>query len=275
MREMRARWDRRALWASLLLAALALMCYAPLAGAQDDSVVRVVYFTSSECPICRSVVEEVLNPLQAEYGDRLQIKVVDITNQASRYALQCSGIPVEYGEDRLGWRTEITGDPLTEGDEIDLGGIRVEIIETPGHSTCSITAYCPQFQALFPSDGCGIPLDDKLLVLGTSDYTRYQHSLEKLKDLKVRFMCSDHYGCVTGPEAETFVVDSIQEAWSKRKVIEEIYQKTGDIEAAAGELVERYGHENVSNLTTPEVFKSVYVQIVKHIAAAKEINHDG
>jgi cytochrome c biogenesis protein CcdA/thiol-disulfide isomerase/thioredoxin len=65
-------------WAALLIAALALTWMADTAHAEDGPVVRMVYFTSESCPHCRTVVEEVLTPLQAEYGDQLRIKVVDI-----------------------------------------------------------------------------------------------------------------------------------------------------------------------------------------------------
>ena len=46
-------------------------------------VVRMVYFTSAECLHCGAIVNEVLSPLQAEYGDQLQIKVVEISDPAN------------------------------------------------------------------------------------------------------------------------------------------------------------------------------------------------
>ena len=44
--------------------------------AQEDSVVRMVFFYRDDCPHCIAVIDEMLRPLQAEYGDRLEIKMV-------------------------------------------------------------------------------------------------------------------------------------------------------------------------------------------------------
>ncbi len=41
-----------------------------------DSIVRVVYFYRDDCPHCLTVIGEVLKPLQAQYGERLQIKAI-------------------------------------------------------------------------------------------------------------------------------------------------------------------------------------------------------
>ncbi len=70
-------------WTSTLLLALALMWGTSVALAEGGPVVRMVYFTSAECPHCATVVNEVLTPLQAEYGDQMQIKVVEISEPAN------------------------------------------------------------------------------------------------------------------------------------------------------------------------------------------------
>lgn len=44
---------------------------------------RMLYFTSTDCPHCRAVTDEVLMPLQAQYGDQLQIKVIEISDPAN------------------------------------------------------------------------------------------------------------------------------------------------------------------------------------------------
>jgi len=71
----------RCLWTlSLFLALAVLLTWVSAVRAQGETVVQVVYFTSAECPHCRAVFDEVLTSLQEEYGDQLQIKVVDISD---------------------------------------------------------------------------------------------------------------------------------------------------------------------------------------------------
>lgn len=70
------------LWMALLALALTLTWGAGTARAEGDPVVRIVYFTAADCPHCKVVVNEVLTPLQAEYGNQMQIKVVEISDPA-------------------------------------------------------------------------------------------------------------------------------------------------------------------------------------------------
>ncbi len=65
---------------SLFLALAILIAGARVARAGEEAVVRVVYFTSAECPHCKAVFDEVLTPLQEAQGSRLQIKLVDISD---------------------------------------------------------------------------------------------------------------------------------------------------------------------------------------------------
>jgi len=75
--------SRYRLGATLLILVLTLAGVAGAAHADDGPVVRMVYFTANDCPHCAVVVNEVLTPLQAEYGDQMQIKVVEISAPAN------------------------------------------------------------------------------------------------------------------------------------------------------------------------------------------------
>ncbi|RLC80611.1 MAG: hypothetical protein DRJ03_21350 [Chloroflexi bacterium] len=71
--------SRRWQWMALLVLALALTWGAGTAQAEEGGpVVRVVYFYSDDCAHCITVINEVLEPLQEQYGERLQIKMVQI-----------------------------------------------------------------------------------------------------------------------------------------------------------------------------------------------------
>lgn len=46
-------------------------------------VVRAVLFYSETCPHCHFVMEQVLPPLQKQYGDQLEIKMLAVSEQAN------------------------------------------------------------------------------------------------------------------------------------------------------------------------------------------------
>jgi len=66
------------LWITLLILAFALAWGVGAVRADGGSVVRMVYFYSDDCAHCITIINEVFGPLQAQYGDQLQIKMVQI-----------------------------------------------------------------------------------------------------------------------------------------------------------------------------------------------------
>jgi cytochrome c biogenesis protein CcdA/glutaredoxin len=74
---------RYRLWMIALVLALALTWGMSTARAEGGPVVRMVYFTAADCPHCGAVVNEVLTPLQAQYGNQMQIKMVEISDPAN------------------------------------------------------------------------------------------------------------------------------------------------------------------------------------------------
>jgi glyoxylase-like metal-dependent hydrolase (beta-lactamase superfamily II) len=175
-----------------------------------------------------------------------------------------------YSTYDLEWRKDVSGKTLREGDRIDLGGLEVLILEIPGHSSCCIAAYVPQLKALFPTDGGGIPFDKTIVTSGNSNYTKYQQSLERLKDFEVDYYCADHYGYVTGGEAEDFILKTIEMAKKNRVLMEQVYRSTGDVDVAAKRLISSFYDENPSYFLSPEIFLDVYRQMVRHIASVIE-----
>jgi 2-aminobenzoylacetyl-CoA thioesterase len=194
-------------------------------------------------------------------------KAVRTINEFSRTVAKRMGKEEVYARFDPDWRDDISGRPVSEGDRFQLGGMEVHIYETPGHSSCSITAHIPDRKVLFASDGGGIPFKETILTSGNSDFTRYQESLERLRELETRYICADHYGVVAGDEAETFISTTIELAGRHRALMEETYLRTGDIHAAAEEIVRDFYREHPDYIIAPEIFEMVYRQMIRHIAA--------
>ncbi len=190
---------------------------------------------------------------------------INISNQLNEAAAKSTGLYEACSKYDLEWKGEISGLTVSEGDTIDLGGLEVCIFETPGHSSCSVSAYVPELKSLFPSDGGGIPYQEIIIAFGTSNYTQFQQSLEKLTDLEVEYLCSDHYGYIANEEAGGYIKKALKVANDKRDRIQEIYQRRGEVEATVEELVTIYQPENSGGLVPLDVFKGVYRQMVKHI----------
>jgi len=197
-------------------------------------------------------------------------KAIKTINDFSRDVAAHLGRIELYGDDDLDWRNDIQGLTVSEEDRIDLDDMEVQIYETPGHSSCSISAYVPSLKVLFPSDGGGVPFGNTTVIAGNSNFTQYQQSLEKLINLDTDYVCGDHYGCVSGEEAKHFIGNTSRIAAEYRRYIEAVYLKTKDIDAAAKELNEDFARQIPGYMIPPEIYEGVFRQMVRHLAAKLE-----
>ncbi|MFA5182707.1 MAG: MBL fold metallo-hydrolase [Syntrophales bacterium] len=193
-------------------------------------------------------------------------KAIETMNAFSRMVAAQEGfqdVLVKYDTE---WRNDIAGKTVADGDVLTVDGMEVRIMETPGHSSCSIAAYIPSLKTLLPSDAGGIPIDDDIFPSGNSNYTQFQQSLEKMKDLEVDYYCADHYGYITGEEARNYTRQTIEAASQLRTQIEGIYKESRDIESSAKVLTEELFRRHPDYFISREIIAGVFGQMVKHIA---------
>lgn len=193
-------------------------------------------------------------------------KAISIANTFSKSVAEKMGTAAGLEKYDYEWRDDFTGTALVEGDSIDLGGRKLQIMETPGHTGCSISAYEPDLKALFPSDAMGIPFKDIVFPSANTDFTQYQQTLERYKPLAVNYMCADHYGYVTGEEAARFTDMTIDEAGKLRAQMENVYRSVGDIDAAAKAINEEFYRVNPEYFISADILEGVFKQIVKYLA---------
>ncbi|MBN2569339.1 MAG: MBL fold metallo-hydrolase [Deltaproteobacteria bacterium] len=192
-------------------------------------------------------------------------QIVTITNKFSRQTIKNVGMSEACAHYDIDWRDDISGRAISEGYRFDLGNIEIEIYDTPGHSPCSLSAYIPKCQALFPSDSAGIPFEDTIIIMANSDFSLYQKSLEKLSILTTDYLCSEHYGYLTGEEARTFITDSFEMAHRYRLLMETLYLRTKDVTTTALELYNTYYSGDLFDSLSPDIIQQVCRQMVKHI----------
>ncbi|MDY0043451.1 MAG: MBL fold metallo-hydrolase [Syntrophales bacterium] len=191
---------------------------------------------------------------------------LDTINRFSRDTAAEFGQSSVFGDFDLDWNSEIEINVVAEGDVLELGNLSLEIIETPGHSFCSISAYSPELKALFPSDSGGIPFKDAIIPSGNANYSMYQESLAKLNALEVHYFCADHCGYVTGDEARQFIKRTITAAQDFRNLVERVYRRTGSLEKTVKRLVSLAAAARPDYFLPSSILESVYREMVRHIA---------
>ena len=197
-------------------------------------------------------------------------KAVDVMNSYSKLSAAWWGAENALSVYDLDWRDDIVGTTIAEGDKIDLGGITLLILETPGHSNCSITAYEPAMKAIFASDAAGIPYKDFCFPSMNTNMMQYLVSLEKLKSLPVSYLCGDHYGYITGDEASRFVDLTHEEGVKWKVLMEDIYDTHGgDIDAAGKAIADYFYKQMPDYFIRREILEGVFKQMLKFISKTR------
>jgi glyoxylase-like metal-dependent hydrolase (beta-lactamase superfamily II) len=194
-------------------------------------------------------------------------KAITIMNSFGQMSARQMGVEETLKGYDVEWRDDITGTAIGEGSKIDLGGVTLHILETPGHTNCSITAYEPNMKTLFPSDAAGIPYRDLLFPSMNTNAIQFLESLEKMKPLSVAIFCADHYGYITGDEAATIIDKSIEEGRKWKSYLEDYYRKNGgDIDASAKALTDFFYKGFPGYFIAPDILEGVFKQMFKFIA---------
>jgi glyoxylase-like metal-dependent hydrolase (beta-lactamase superfamily II) len=92
---------------------------------------------------------------------------------------------------------------LHEGDRIDVDeGVAFTVLETPGHSDCSLSFHEPGEGVLIISDATGyyMPEQNAWWPNYFTGYAAYVDSMKRLRDVGAKVLCLSHNGVVTGAE---------------------------------------------------------------------------
>lgn len=194
-------------------------------------------------------------------------KAIEIINSFSRLSAKQMGIENALNAYDIDWRDDVTGTTLAEGDKIDLGDISLLILDTPGHSNCSITAYEPDMKVLFASDAVGIPFRNDCFPSMNTNIIQYLESLDKLKPLPTSCLCVDHYGYITGDEAGRFADITIEAALKWKGMMEGLYREHGGDIDAAGKAVTDYLYQQMPDyFISRDILEGVFKQMLKFIS---------
>jgi len=108
---------KKIVWLLLVTAVCLLTTSNTFAQTESETqpIVQAVLFYSPTCPHCHKVITEDLPPLNEQYGDRLQILGVDVTQEVGQQLYQNAIAQFDITEERLGVPTMIIGETVLVG----------------------------------------------------------------------------------------------------------------------------------------------------------------
>ncbi|MBR9982208.1 MAG: MBL fold metallo-hydrolase [Desulfatitalea sp.] len=155
---------------------------------------------------------------------------------------------------------------VSEGDVLQCGPLQLNVLDVPGHSSCSIAAYMPAQKALFASDAVGLERNGVFQPTPNANYDDYQRSLEKLAAYPIDLLLLEHYGAYLGEDARGFITQAIAAARELRQLLEKTYLKTRDIDQCTAEITDILLQRATDSFLPREVRAIVAGQMVRFIA---------
>lgn len=109
-------------------------------------VAHTVLFYSPTCPHCHYVIDEVLPPLQARYGEQLAVQLIDVTSPDGQALYQAAIAAFAIPDERLGVPALVFDDTVLVGsDEIpaQLPGLVEAALAAGGNAWPAIPGFAP------------------------------------------------------------------------------------------------------------------------------------
>jgi len=153
-----------------------------------------------------------------------------------------------------------------DGDVLGCSDLSLDILDVPGHSSCSIAVYIPEEKALFASDAGGIPLGDRIFTAANSNFDLYQASLAKMATRDVAIHLAEHYGARSGEEGRHFLQKAMTAAIETRRSLEKAYAETGDEAQTTAIVTDWMMAEAPVGFLPREVVAIIAGQMVHYIA---------
>jgi glyoxylase-like metal-dependent hydrolase (beta-lactamase superfamily II) len=128
---------------------------------------------------------------------------------------------------------------LKEGDTVAVGGLKFNVIATPGHSDCSLSFFEPSRKIVIVADVTGFYMAEKKTwwPMYFTDYAAYLASNKRLAALGAEIVCLAHNAVITGAdEVKKYFDGAIASAEAYHKRIVDAVKGGKDARALAGEL---------------------------------------
>lgn len=90
---------------------------------------------------------------------------------------------------------------VKEGDIVDLGDMKLQVMETPGHTRDTIAFWCPEEKFLISNETIGVAVDvDHVTPACLISFKTALEAVERVRDLHPETIVLPHYGAISGAD---------------------------------------------------------------------------
>lgn len=112
---------------------------------------------------------------------------------------------------------------ISEGDSLKLGSTSIDILETPGHTKCSLS-FIVNNEVIFPSETSGcMSKSGKIYPAFIISYKQTMNSIHKCQKANLQYIVSPHLGLVSKGETPTYWEKCIQAVNKTRDFVLQLF----------------------------------------------------
>lgn len=143
-----------------------------------------------------------------------------------------------------------------EGDVLDLEEWTLQVLETPGHTRCSIAFYSPEEALLIANETFGTIGDcvDQVIPCHLVGHQMTLESIEKTFSLDIRHLLIPHYGLVDASDSFAYRKAGLANVEKTKELIVEGYKKGLGLGELMNLLKDTYYHEPLSTYQPEAAF---------------------
>jgi len=146
-------------------------------------------------------------------------------------------------------------DIVKEKDVIFLGGISVEVIETPGHTRDSLSYFVPELELLIVNETPGVLLPDgSIYPCYLASYSDTINSIKKCLGIQYRLLSLSHRGLVREKEANGFFEKALETNIACRNFVVNMIQNEISEDEMLLLFSQKYGSALLSRFQPKEAF---------------------
>lgn len=156
-----------------------------------------------------------------------------------------------------------------ENDTFDLGGSSVMVIETPGHTKCSLT-FIANGDVMFASETCGVMTKEgRVYPAFVNSYQEALRSIEKCSRLKPKIIISPHTGLVNDRDIPAYWQKCRTAAEECRGFLLRLLSKGYDEDRVFEQYRKAYRNEGASELQPNFAFEINSRAMIRTIICGK------
>lgn len=170
-----------------------------------------------------------------------------------------------------GWASKLRVDvDVTDGDIIKAGDMEVTVVESPGHTNCSLSLFIEKEGLLIASESLGVQLDPTDVVPAfIVSYDDAIKSIERARDLKPQSVLLPHSHLIHDDEVDAYFENSLTETMRINSIVTELNEKGCTIDEIVQHLKGIYYKGNFKKFQPDEAFDANWYPLVTKLIQSK------